>query len=91
MNKAPAAVRRQIFVLTPEEKKALCFVGCALVLGFSAKQYRASHPISVPAPTSALHPTHRKVTTLHKPRRPRVKTAPPATVPNSEEKVTEDE
>jgi hypothetical protein len=37
-------VRRQIFVLTPEEKKMAVFVLCALVLGFATKCYRDTHP-----------------------------------------------
>jgi hypothetical protein len=36
--------RRQIFVLTPEEKQAIaCIVG-AFVLGLATMQYRANHP-----------------------------------------------
>ncbi len=37
--------RRQIFVLTPEEKRTLCFVFAALVLGVGAKHYRRAHAI----------------------------------------------
>jgi hypothetical protein len=33
-------VRRQIFVLTPEEKKAVCFVLAAFVLGLITTHYR---------------------------------------------------
>lgn len=36
--------RRQIFVLTPEEKKTIAFVLCALVLGIATKHYRDKHP-----------------------------------------------
>jgi hypothetical protein len=35
--------RREIFVLTPEEKSTLCFVVAALVLGLGAKHYRDTH------------------------------------------------
>lgn len=45
-------VRRQIFVLTPEEKKAVACVLGALALGLMTKQYRATHPRPPPAPTA---------------------------------------
>ena len=35
--------RRDIFVLTPEEKSTLCFVLAALLLGLGAKHYRDVH------------------------------------------------
>jgi hypothetical protein len=35
--------RRDIFVLTPEEKSTLCFVLAALVLGLAVKHYRDTH------------------------------------------------
>ncbi len=41
--------RREIFVLTPEEKRAICFVLCAVVLGLATKHYRDTHP-SLPKP-----------------------------------------
>jgi hypothetical protein len=37
--------RRDLFVLTPEEKSTLCFVLAALILGFGAKHYRETHSI----------------------------------------------
>jgi hypothetical protein len=37
--------RRDLFVLTPEEKSTLCFVLAALVLGLGAKRYRETHSI----------------------------------------------
>jgi hypothetical protein len=37
--------RRDIFVLTPEEKSTLCFVVAVLVLGLIAKNYRKTHSI----------------------------------------------
>ena len=40
----PKALRRQIFVLTPEEKKAAACIVAALILGVGTKQYRAEHP-----------------------------------------------
>ena len=47
-----ALSRRQIFVLTPEEKKTLAFVLCALVLGLAVKHYRDAHP-APPHPLTA--------------------------------------
>jgi hypothetical protein len=37
--------RREIFVLTPEEKRTVCFVLVALLLGIGAKRYREMHAI----------------------------------------------
>jgi hypothetical protein len=46
--KRPAGkeVRREIFVLTPEEKRTVCFVALAFVLGLATKHYRASHAVT---------------------------------------------
>jgi hypothetical protein len=41
---APKNVRREIFVLTPEEKRAVCFVLIAFVLGLATKHYRTTNP-----------------------------------------------
>jgi hypothetical protein len=41
--KSTRKVRRQIFVLTPEEKRAVCFVLIAFVLGLGVKHYRTTH------------------------------------------------
>jgi hypothetical protein len=49
--KGSEKVRRQIFVLTPEEKKAIACVVAAFVLGIGTKHYRATHPRPAPAPT----------------------------------------
>jgi hypothetical protein len=43
---------RQIFVLTPEEKKAVCCVIAALVLGIFTQHYRATHPKPPTPPTA---------------------------------------
>ena len=43
--KAERTSRREIFVLTPEEKRTICFVLVVLLLGIGAKRYRESHPI----------------------------------------------
>ena len=45
--------RRDIFVLTPEEKSTLCFVLAALVLGLNVRQYRKTHS-SPPAKTAIV-------------------------------------
>jgi hypothetical protein len=40
-------LRRQIFVLTPEEKKTVCFVLAAFILGLATMHYRGQHsPVS---------------------------------------------
>jgi hypothetical protein len=44
--------RREIIVLTPEEKRTLCFILIAVVLGVSAKRYREKH--SVPPANTAI-------------------------------------
>ena len=41
--------RRQLFVLTPEEKRVLVFVLVAFVLGLGAKHYRDTHPQAPPS------------------------------------------
>lgn len=40
--------RRQIFVFTPEEKKAAACVVAALMLGLATKHYRETHPRTPP-------------------------------------------
>ena len=42
---APKKIRRQVFVLTPEEKRTICFVLIAFVLGLGTKHYRAAQPL----------------------------------------------
>jgi hypothetical protein len=42
----PAAlkkIRREIFVLTPEEKRTVCFILIAFLLGLATKHYRETH------------------------------------------------
>jgi hypothetical protein len=46
----PKPARREIFVLTPEEKKTVCFVLIAFVLGLATKYYRDAHPLIPPKP-----------------------------------------
>jgi hypothetical protein len=44
--------RRQIFVFTPQEKKAIaCLVG-ALLLGLATQHYREAHPRKPPPPSA---------------------------------------
>jgi hypothetical protein len=46
---APKQLRREIFVLTPEEKRTICFVLIAFILGLATKHYRETHlPSSSP-------------------------------------------
>jgi hypothetical protein len=42
--------RRQLFLLTFEEKKTVCFVLVAFVLGLATKYYRDRHPVPLPKP-----------------------------------------
>jgi hypothetical protein len=49
----PEPARREIFVLTPEEKTTVCFVLIAFVLGLATKYYRAAHPAPLSKPTAA--------------------------------------
>ncbi len=48
MKKTPGKVGRQIFVFTPEEKKAAACVLGALLLGLATKHYRDTHPVVAP-------------------------------------------
>ena len=49
----PKPPRREIFVLTLEEKKTVCFVLIAFVLGLATKYYRDRHPAPLPKPATA--------------------------------------
>ena len=51
--KARQMERRQIFVLTAEEKRMLSFVLIAFLLGVATKHYRAKH--SIPPSQLAIH------------------------------------
>ena len=46
--------RREVFVLTPEEKRTVCFVLLAFVLGLATKHYRATHAVT-PLQTAVDH------------------------------------
>jgi len=47
--------RRQIFVLTPEEKRTACFILATFVLGITTQHYRGQS--FVPAAKTAVHET----------------------------------
>jgi hypothetical protein len=49
------AARREIFVLTPEEKRTIAFVLSMFVLGLATAHYRAAH--SVPPTKIAIDET----------------------------------
>lgn len=44
--------RRQLFVLTPEEKRAVACVVGAFLLGLGTMHYRATHPRAPATPTA---------------------------------------
>jgi hypothetical protein len=44
--------RREIFVLTPGEKRAAALVAAAFLLGLGTMHYRARHPPPLPPPTA---------------------------------------
>ncbi len=52
MSRKEKPLRRQVFVLTQEEKRIVCFVIVAFLLGLATKHYRDAHPRPVP-PASA--------------------------------------
>jgi hypothetical protein len=47
----PKPARREIFVLTPEEKKTVCFVLIVFLLGLATMYYRDSRPATLSKPT----------------------------------------
>ena len=53
---ASKKARREIFVLTPEEKRTVCFVLIAFVLGLATKHYRESH-FPAPSPVDTVRST----------------------------------
>jgi len=50
----PELARREIFILTSEEKKTIAFVLIAFVLGLGTKYYRDHHPVPAPKPMTAV-------------------------------------
>lgn len=51
MKSARKVPRRQIFILTPDEKKAAACVIGAFLLGLGTMQYRAKNPRPAPSPS----------------------------------------
>jgi len=77
--------RRQVFVLTPDEKKAVCCVVGAFLLGVGTLQYRAAHPRSMPMPESNEQQVAAKAASTPRPRKARSTTARPTPTPDREE------
>ena len=50
MTRAGKPMRREVFVLTPEEKRAAACVIGAFLLGLATMHYRARHPRPPPVP-----------------------------------------
>jgi len=47
-----------MFILTAEEKRVVCFVMLAILIGLGVKQYRRTHSANHPAPASEdIRPT----------------------------------
>ena len=61
----PNQPRREIFILTLEEKKTVCFVLVAFALGLATKYYRDRHPAPLTKPATAA-----RETAVRKPARP---------------------
>lgn len=70
----PKPARREIFVLTPEEKRTICFVLIAFVLGLATKSYRDAHPSLLPKPDINVrgHATPNSRHEVRAPRRPKL-------------------
>jgi hypothetical protein len=56
---AEKIARRHFFRLTPEEKRTVCFVLAAVIVGLGARSYRASH--TLPPRTTAITETAKTV------------------------------
>jgi hypothetical protein len=80
----PKEVRREIFVLTPEEKRAVCFVLIAFLLGLATKHYRTAHspPVKteVKASAATASPSPRK---RADPKRPKETSRPEKNIPRT--------
>ena len=69
-------VQREIFVLTPEEKRTLCFVLLCFVLGLATEHYRAAPPPALPktelnsSATASPHRAQKRAETK-RPRQPK--------------------
>ena len=69
-------LRRQVFVLTPDEKRAAACVLGAFLLGLGTMYYRARHPRPPPPPSAAEQREAKKATS-------RTRAAKTATQPRS--------
>ena len=52
MKRADKKLRREVFVLTPDEKRAVACVVGAFLLGLATMHYRAKHPRTPPPPSA---------------------------------------
>jgi hypothetical protein len=73
---APKKNRREIFVLTPEEKRAVCFVLIAFLLGLLTQHYRSAH-----RPPSSTTELKENVTAMPTPAQKRIKAKRPPPQP----------
>jgi hypothetical protein len=71
-------VRRQIFVFTPDEKRAAACVVGAFLLGLGTMYYRAAHSRPSPAPSAAEQREAKKAASRARSGRP---PSPPARTP----------
>ena len=83
--KARKTARRQIFVLTAEEKKAIACVLGAFLLGLGTMHYRAHHPRPAPPLTAKEQRAAKAAAAKEKAdSRRRSRTPRPATAPDYE-------
>ena len=82
-------VRRQVFVFTPEEKKAVACVIAVFLLGLGTMHYRANHPRPTPAPSAReeyiAKKTKRATTARARSARGQVEVARPSASPDETE------
>ena len=74
-------LRRQIFVLTPDEKRAACCIIGAFLLGLVTMYYRAKHPRTLPPPELEQHASKNAA----KVRQPFAASPTPPSAPSEEE------
>ena len=76
MKRDAKPVRRQVFVLTPDEKRAAACVLGAFLLGLATMHYRATHPRTPPEPVVKEQQEGKRAT--RRTQRLRASPAPPA-------------
>lgn len=81
MTQLNKAIRQPTFVLTAEEKRVICFVLLAFLIGFGTKYYRDKHPQPLPPPSKSSASAKVKSS----PSRSRIKHHEQATPDQSEE------